>query len=323
MYTVKRYQVSDLTLWNAFIAQSRNGTFLFERHYMDYHADRFADYSLLVYKDATLVAVLPAHQDGQAVYSHWGLTYGGLVLPLRIHSTDVVGVFRAILLYLQEQDIQLLHLKELPSFYATGFNGELAYLMQLCKATCTRVDLLATLDLQLPLKLSKSRKESIRRGAKNGLVIREETDFSGFWNQLLIPNLAQRHQAKPVHSLAEITYLQQQFPKQIRHFNVYQNEELVAGTTVFCTGKVAHPQYVAGNAQRSENGALDYLYHHLITSVYQHCAVFDFGISNERQGRVINAGLQFWKESYGTQSVAQHFYQVETAAYANLDSVFI
>ena len=290
---------------------------------MDYHADRFADYSLLVYKDATLVAVLPAHQDGQAVYSHWGLTYGGLVLPLRIHSTDVVGVFRAILLYLQEQDIQLLHLKELPSFYATGFNGELAYLMQLCKATCTRVDLLATLDLQLPLQLTKSRKESIRRGAKNGLVIREETDFSGFWNQLLIPNLAQRHQAKPVHSLAEITYLQQQFPKQIRHFNVYQNEELVAGTTVFCTGKVAHPQYVAGNAQRSENGALDYLYHHLITSVYQHCAVFDFGISNERQGRVINAGIQFWKESYGTQSVDQHFYQVETAAYANLDSVFI
>ena len=323
MYTVKKYQLADCHLWDAFIAQSRNGTFLFHRQFIEYHADRFADYSLLLYKDTTLLAVLPAHYKGSTVYSHWGLTYGGLVLPLRIHSTDVVGLFRALLYFLHEQKMTTLHIKELPSFYATGFNGELAYLMQLCQATVTRVDLLATLDLDLPLQITKSRKESIRRGAKNGLVIKEETDFTAFWNSLLIPNLAQRHQAKPVHTLEEITYLHQQFPQQIRHFNVYQDDVLVAGTTVFCTGRVAHPQYVAGNAQRSENGALDYLYYYLITEVYKDCTVFDFGISNENQGSAINAGLQFWKESYGTQSVAQHYYQVETAQYATLDSVFI
>lgn len=323
LFTVKKYQNSDCTVWDAFVAQSRNGTFLFQRKFMEYHHDRFLDYSLLVYKNDDLIAVVPAHQINDSLYSHWGLTYGGLVLPLRIHISDVLGLFAAVLRYLKQHAITALHIKEIPGFYAMGYSGELAYLMQLCQAKITRVDLLSSLDLHLPLQLSKSRKESIRRGQKKGLIIREEADFTSFWNTLLIPNLEKRHQTQPVHTLEEITYLQRQFPKNIRHFNVYLEGQLVAGTTVFDTGRVAHPQYVAGDDQRSETGALDYLYDYLITEVYRDCRVFDFGISNENQGKNINAGLQFWKESYGTQPVAQHFYQVDTAHFSLLDSVLV
>ncbi|WP_235829032.1 GNAT family N-acetyltransferase [Flavobacterium stagni] len=323
MYQVIPYQPSDYERWNAFVAQSRNGTFLFHRDFMEYHQDRFHDFSMLVVKEEKVVALLPAHRVDNAVFSHWGLTYGGLVLPVYTHISEVIGIVQSILNYLLQSGIETLHLKEIPSFYCQGYNGDLAYILHQCQAQITRADLLSTLDLTLPLAISKSRKESIRRGQKNGLIVREETDLTAFWNELLIPNLAQRHAAKPVHTLEEMTLLQSRFPQNIRHFNVYEGENLIAGTTVFCTGRVAHPQYIAGDDRRSETGALDFLYHFLITEVYSNCLVFDFGISNENQGKNINSGLQFWKESYGAQPVVQHFYRVATASYVQLDSILL
>ena len=44
---------------------------------MDYHKDRFEDYSLMVFKDEKLVAVLPANRVEDKLFSHQGLTYGG------------------------------------------------------------------------------------------------------------------------------------------------------------------------------------------------------------------------------------------------------
>ena len=46
MIQVARYDKSQETEWNSFIGCSKNGTFLFNRGYMDYHADRFTDASL-------------------------------------------------------------------------------------------------------------------------------------------------------------------------------------------------------------------------------------------------------------------------------------
>lgn len=48
--TIKRYTSDDMPLWDTFVKASRNGTFLHERSYMDYHSDRFDDYSLMCYQ---------------------------------------------------------------------------------------------------------------------------------------------------------------------------------------------------------------------------------------------------------------------------------
>ena len=45
--SVVRYTSDQKIVWDSFVAASRNGTFLFMRDYMDYHADRFTDYSLM------------------------------------------------------------------------------------------------------------------------------------------------------------------------------------------------------------------------------------------------------------------------------------
>ena len=44
---IVRYTAEQKTVWDSFVATSKNGTFLFMRDYMDYHADRFADHSLM------------------------------------------------------------------------------------------------------------------------------------------------------------------------------------------------------------------------------------------------------------------------------------
>jgi hypothetical protein len=38
---------------------------------------------------------------------------------------------------------------------------------------------------------------------------------------------------------------------------------------------------------------------------------FDFGVSNEQEGRILNEGLYRFKTSFGAGGVAQEFYEVE------------
>ena len=93
MIEVRRYNPDDADRWNSFVAESKNGTFLLDRRYMDYHADRFTDYSLLFYLDDKLVALLPANVQGDILFSHGGLTYGGLVTTDKLKTVDALDVF--------------------------------------------------------------------------------------------------------------------------------------------------------------------------------------------------------------------------------------
>lgn len=322
-YQVRLYHSSDFEIWNAFISVAKNATFLFHRNFMEYHADRFQDYSLLVFDKQKLVAVLPANRVGAIVFSHQGLTYGGLVLGQKEKLSSVVAVFKSVLFFLYQNDIKSVQIKMIPPFYCDSFSDELDYCLFLSKATLYRKDTLSVIDLTKPSSISKTRNQAINRSKKNHLIIKEEPLFDLFWKEILIPNLNKKHQAKPVHSVEEMILLQQRFPENIRHFNVYQDDVIVAGTTVFVTNKVAHPQYISANSQKNELESLDFLYHHLITEVFKDKAIFDFGPSNEENGTKIKEGILFWKESFGAKTVTQSFYEVETSNYKLLESVLI
>lgn len=322
-YQVRLYVESDFKLWNAFVKEAKNATFLFHRNFMEYHNDRFDDFSLLVFDGEELVAVLPANKVGTAVHSHQGLTYGGFVLKQKAKLGTVLEIVKATLQFLHEQQITILHLKTIPAFYCRFLSEEIEYCLFLLNAKTHRTDCLSVLDLTKDFSFSNHRRLCIRKGDSANLIIKEETDLESFWNQVLIPNLEQKHQAKPVHSLEEITKLQQQFPDNIRHFNVYHNNEIVAGTTMFVTDTVAHPQYVSGNDKKNETGSLDYLYHYLITDAFADKEYFDFGPSHEENGKKINNGILFWKESFGAKTTVQGFYEIETANYNLLDAILV
>jgi hypothetical protein len=310
-YSVKRYEGREYEKWNAFIGEAKNATFLFDRSFMEYHSDRFQDYSLIVLDGEKWVAVLPANVVGNEVFSHQGLTYGGLVYNEKLKLASVIEIFKSVLSFLNDNKIEKLQIKLLPSIYHQKPAEELNYALFLANAKLVRRDSLAVIDLSKPYTISKTRKECIRRGIKNNLIIKEELNFKLFWDEVLKPNLDNKHQAKPVHTISEIEMLQRKFPQNIRHFNVYYGDKIVAGTTIFISENVAHPQYVSGMANKNELGSLDFLYHHLITCIFKEKRFFDFGISNEEQGKKLNEGLVFWKESFGASTIVQDFYEVE------------
>ncbi len=322
-YTVRRFETHDAAIWNAFIKQAKNATFLLERDFMEYHADRFVDESLLVFEAASLVAVVPANRQGSTLYSHQGLTYGGFVFAENSKLSEVIAIVRTVLDFLHHQKIQTLQLKLIPSIYTTCFAEEIEYVLFLLQANLVRRDCLSVLDLTQNYSLSTDRKQGVKRGAKNELEIKEVTDFESFWNTILIPNLKEKHGAKPVHSLEEIKRLHKLFPDNIRQFNVYHQEELVAGTTIFVSNKVAHSQYISGNGDKNQLGSLDFLHNHLITEVFKDKHYFDFGTSHEDNGRKINAGLLYWKESFGAKTTVQDFYEINTSHFSLLDAVLL
>ena len=87
---------------------------------MDYHKDRFEDFSLMVFKKNKLLAVLPLNKKEMEVYSHAGLTYGGLLLKKEAKLKEVLFCYQHILKYLSEEGIQTLHIKQIPGMYCSN-----------------------------------------------------------------------------------------------------------------------------------------------------------------------------------------------------------
>lgn len=322
-FNVIKYQPEYKQQWDDFVRTAKNATFLFYRDFMEYHSYRFEDFSLMVFKENKLIALIPANSTGNSLYSHQGLTYGGLVLASKVKLEQSLQIFREVLKFLNNNGVETLEIKTLPHIYPDFPSEEINYLMFLTEARFTRRDVLSVVDLKSPFKISNGRMEGVKRGKKNNLLVKEVNHFNEFWNEILIPILAEKHEAKPVHSLEEIELLHQRFPNNIRQFNVYYNNKIVAGTTIFETNKVAHCQYIAAGNDKNQLGSLDFLHYNLIKEIFKNKKYFDFGISNENQGRNLNQGLSFWKEGFGASSVVQDFYSVGTKNYSKLDNVLI
>jgi len=319
---VERYTPERKAEWDAFLQNGKNYTFLFQRDYMDYHADRFVDFSLMLYRGKELCAILPANlADDHKVVSHQGLTYGGLVLDRKAGLKDVLSCYYAALRYLHEQHIEIFELRPLPSFYNSLPSDETNYALFILDARLIRRDCALVISQRDPLPFRKGRKSEISKGRRSGITIQEEQDYTSFWNQVLIPRLLARYGVEPVHTIKEITQLARRFPENIRQFSAYHEGQIVAGATIYETPTVAHCQYLGVTELGQKTGALDYLCGWLIRERYQNKYYFDFGICNELEGRIVNHGMLDWKEAFGGRTYCHDFYEVICADYPMLEGV--
>jgi acetyltransferase-like isoleucine patch superfamily enzyme/CheY-like chemotaxis protein len=320
-FSVERYTASRKLEWDTFVSAAKNATFLFSRDYMDYHSDRFADHSLMIFNDQALVAVLPANLDANGtLISHEGLTFGGLVVSRAARLGDVLACFHMVLHYLSQRQISKLLYKRVPGFYNTLPDDDVAYALFLLDARLYRRDCSAAVSQADRLPFRKGHRSLIKKATRLGVRIVQETSFQPFWERVLVPQLAARYRIKPVHTLEEITLLASRFPEQIKQFSAYCDDEIVAGTTIYETPTVAHAQYGAVTEKGRQIGAEAYLFSSLIEQ-YKDKRFFDFGISNEKEGRALNYGLQDWKEGFGARSYAHDFYEIATGNYPKLEPV--
>ena len=290
---------------------------------MDYHSEKFKDHSLLIYKNSKLVALFPLNLKDGKVYSHQGLTYGGIIVKYDIKFIKYLELFMEILKYLHSSSIDKLFIKQIPVIYNSNFNGELDYLSYISGGVIYRRDIISVIDMQNDFKISKDRIQGYKRGLKNNLEIREVDNFDDFWNSLLIPTLSKKYSVKPVHNLDEIKQLKGSFKKNIKQFNVYHKDKIVAGTTIFQTKNVVHVQYIGSTTEKNFLGSLDFLFYKLIKEIYVDHRYFDFGNSHENEGMKINQGLNYWKEGFGARSVTQDFYEIETSNFKKFKNTLI
>lgn len=310
-YTVKKYDQNDYKIWNDFIAQAKNATFLFHRDFMEYHQDRFEDFSLLVFEDDKLKAILPANKAGDSVYSHQGLTYGGLIFSNKLKAENAALILDAILAYLKETAVATFYYKPIPNFYFPEGNQEMDFFLFKNNAVLVQKEMNLAVNLKLPLRISKSKLKHFRRIENLYLEIVEEQCFQPFWELILEPRLLEKFDAKPVHKLKEIDFLKQKFPHNIKQYSVYQNDEIIAGITIFETENVVKSQYGATSEKGEQVRALDFLFINLIHKYKRKGKhFFDMGIVNGENEKGFNSGLLTQKEELGCTIYNQDFYKI-------------
>lgn len=311
MFEIRPYTAADAGEWNRFVEQSRQGTFLFNRGYMDYHSNRFCDCSLVVSHKGRTCALLPANRSGDTVYSHQGLTYGGLLTSPKAKAADVMEMFGDINKWLQSQGFRHVVYKAMPWIYhRIPAEEDLYALTQVCHARLASREISSTILLQSRMRFEESRRSGIRKAQRCGITCRESDDLKSFW-QILNDNLEAKYHKAPVHSLQELQLLQSRFPDRIRLFMAYQNEQPMGGTLVFDMGRVVHTQYISASPEGKREGALDLLFHYIINKVYAQRDILDFGKSTEDGGRWLNRNLIFQKEGFGGRGVCYDTYEYD------------
>jgi len=306
LYTSDRFHQ-----WNDFVKTSKNGLFLFDRNYMEYHADRFLDHSLMIYDDkGKILAILPANLKNNILYSHQGLTFGGLIYGKKMRTPTITDVIDALKKYCKDQGFKSLIYKAIPLFYHKQPAQEDLYALHQSGAKAIRTDVSSTINMNNDTyALSSGRKSGLAKAKNHGFKI-EETDAYENYFEILNQRLDEKYDSTATHNAIEMLLLAGRFPENIKLFGCTLDKELVSGVIMYEYGHVAHTQYIASSEKGREIGAQDHLLNHLINNIYKDYQYFDFGISTEDQGRVLNTTLIDQKEGFGARATINQFFEL-------------
>jgi hypothetical protein len=306
-FEIVRYSPSFASEWDRMVDASKNGTFLLKRGYMDYHADRFSDHSLIILRNGLPYALLPGCACGQTYSSHAGLTYGGLILNKKATVEEVCHIFILLKDYLRRAGFNTLIYKPVPHIYHTLPAEEDLYALFRLGASVAARNVSSVIYRENPLKFRDIRKSGVRKATKRGLTVSRTTDLASFW-QILSRNLQDKYGAAPVHSLDEMELLASRFPGNIALYGAFNEAEMLAGVVVYITPRVVHTQYISASPEGKDAGALDLLFDHLVHSEFNDAPCFDFGTSNENGGRFLNTSLIYQKEGFGGRAICYDTY---------------
>lgn len=312
MISIVRYTEKEKDLWNKFNISSKNPLFMFDRGFMDYHKDRFQDHSLLFYDDDELIAILPMSQSDHTLTSHGGLTYGGFITGTKMKQHTMNACFEALLQYSRENGICNIVYKTIPHIYHEQPAEEDRYALFLNNASILKIEASTVVNLRQPLKMPKGRKAQISRAKREGVVVQELTAPEDFDRFIALENevLSQRHEAKAVHTGAELALLHSRFPEQLRLYGAMKDGELIAGSVIFLYNQVVHTQYMAASDIARQIGALDLTVSTILETYKAHKLWLDFGISTEDGGRYLNEGLIAQKEGFGGRTNVYQTYEL-------------
>ena len=276
---------------------------------MEYHSDRFRDHSLLFFSDGRLIGLLPANLRGDTLYSHEGLTFGGVISNYEMKISTMLQLFEELIKYCKENNIGKIFYKSIPYIYHTIPADEDLYALFRNSATIVARSPCSVISFFEKVQYNSMRLRAIKKAQNKGLVVKKNCDLKTYM-RLAEAVLRERHDTKPVHNCQEMEFLMEKFPENIKLFTCHQGETMLAGCLVYESKNVAHVQYSFNSNAGLNLGALDLVINFLLGEYSAAKKYFDFGISTEKLGQVLNFGLARYKETYGARAVIQDFHQL-------------
>jgi len=315
----RRFEPGDHSRWEEFLASAQGATLHHTRRFLDYHGDRFEDFSLLCESDAgELVAVLPAARDTEdntTVVCHPGATVGGIALSPNLGAEDMMRIVQALLSAFREEGFGRLNYKTRPSHLSDQPFEIDQYVLWRLGASTYRTDLWNVIDLTTDHPIGRRRRRALRQAFEAELsVTAEEHETSyGAFHTMLAENLADRHEVKPTHSIDELLDLRERLGEDQQLWIVRDSENtMVAGEWVQrFRADVWHTQYIASTSAGRKSNAIDLLNHTIIEAASTSGArSLSFGASTEQAGSVLNTNLFDFKAGFGGGSVAHQFLSI-------------
>ncbi len=266
---------------------------------------------------------MPANRVGDIVYTHQGLTYGGLILGPKATAVDVCEVMTTIFGYLSSQGVSRVIYKALPWIYTAIPSDEPLYaLTEVCHAKLISRDIASVVNLDCRVPFSELRLRGKKKAVRHGIRIDFSDDFTAFWD-ILTDNLRTKYGAKPVHTLDEILLLKSRFPENILLCAAFEGTTMVAGTVLYLTTRVAKTQYISASPRGKEVCALDLLFINLLSSLTSHLSpptshlspltshlqYLDMGTSAMDHSTELKRPLIFQKEGFGARAVCYDTYE--------------
>ena len=307
MLRITAFCPEETARWDALIRASRNGVFLFERSYMDYHATRFKDASLMIWRGDDLVAVLPANrlegEGGPVLVSHGGLTFGGLILHAALRAQDTLEIVDGLCTKLRAENWSALRVRPVPHIFHRQPSEDEMYALLRRGARVVSSDLAHTVDLARRPPLAGGRRNALARARRAGVQVRRSNDWAAAW-PLVEAVLATRHNALPAHALHEIVALAQRFERIALHAafpGAATDAPPLAVAVTYAFDGVLHTQYLAASEAGRQIGALDAVIETLLEQPPAGMRWLSFGASTYDQGRQLNAGLAGQKEMFGAR----------------------
>ncbi|MDD2961631.1 MAG: GNAT family N-acetyltransferase [Muribaculaceae bacterium] len=310
MIALKVYSPSLKSEWNHFVYGAKNSTFIHLREYMDYHNTRFTDNSLIAYSGGKIIGVLPANIVGDTLYSHQGLSYGGwLVHTKHFDVSTMLRIFEAMRDFLPTIGIRKLVYKPSPHIYHSYPSEEDIYAIFKYDGKLLTSTVSATIPINEAIRFNENARRAVKSASALGITVEETEDYAPYW-EILSKLLTTRYKVNPVHTLDEINLLHSLFPLNIRLFTANLDDKVLGGVLVYNTGIVAHAQYIAASEEGKEKKVLPLIFKQLIGKEFSKCKYFDFGTSNEQNGRYLNEGLSMQKTGMGGRAVVYNSYEL-------------
>lgn len=315
---VRKFLPEDNESWDLFCESSNNGsTFLHTRKFLSYHKEKFEDLSVIVEDDSgACIGIFPAAKlsgvDDGVVVSHPGATYGGLLHAGKLSGDRMITAMYAICSFYRDLDFREIIYKAVPHIYhSTPAQDDLYALFRL-GAKRIRSDLSASVNLKNRGEISQRRKRAYKKALKNGVEIITGKEIAPELWLILSDNLEKKYGAMPVHSIREIQLLCDIFPNEVEFIGAVCDGSLVAGVVLFNNSMVSHAQYIASSEKGYSVSALDFVFEYCIKMAESRKSqYFDFGTSNEDQGKILNESLYKFKVEFGAGGTVHEYYKLD------------